>query len=159
MSRTLSMNCGSGESLKLSVKCGLSPKARQIRLIADWDMPVAFASERVDQCVASAGVSSSVVTITRSISRSLIVRGFPGRGSSCRPSSPRSAKRPRHLPTVVGLQPSRAAIPVFVSPPAAAKTIRQRNANACALFGRRAHRSSVSRSSSLNTTRAVGRPR
>ena len=41
MSRTLSMNCGSGESLNASVWCGLSPKARQIRLIADWLIPVA----------------------------------------------------------------------------------------------------------------------
>jgi len=28
---------------------GLRPKARQIRLIADWDMPVVLAIERVDQ--------------------------------------------------------------------------------------------------------------
>lgn len=40
----------------------------------------------VDQCVAFVGCSSSVLTITRSTSSSLIVRGFPGRGSSCKPS-------------------------------------------------------------------------
>jgi len=62
------MHCGSGESLKLSLRCGLRPKARQIRLIADCDRPVALAIERVDQCVASDGVSSSVLTITRSTS-------------------------------------------------------------------------------------------
>jgi hypothetical protein len=33
-SRTLSMNCGSVDSLKSSMRCGLSPKARQIREIA-----------------------------------------------------------------------------------------------------------------------------
>ena len=66
MSRTLSMNSGSGDSLKVSVRCGLSPNARQIRLIADWDMPVAAAIDRVDQCVASGGVSSNVLTITAS---------------------------------------------------------------------------------------------
>jgi hypothetical protein len=49
MSLTLSMNCGSGESLKLSVRWGLSPKARQIRLTAVWLIPVAVAIERVDQ--------------------------------------------------------------------------------------------------------------
>ena len=54
MSRTLSMNCGSGESLNASVWCGLSPNARQMRLTAVWLMPVAAAIERVDQCVASA---------------------------------------------------------------------------------------------------------
>ncbi len=54
------MNCGSGESLKCSLRCGFRPKARQIRLIADCDIPVAFAIERVDQWVASRGLSSSV---------------------------------------------------------------------------------------------------
>ena len=39
MSRTLSMNCGSVESLNASVRCGLSPNARQIRLTAVWFMP------------------------------------------------------------------------------------------------------------------------
>jgi hypothetical protein len=42
-----------------------------------------------------------------------------------------------------------------VPPCAHANTIRHRNANACALFGRRAHRSSVSRSSSVNVTAAA----
>jgi hypothetical protein len=154
MSRTLSMNCGSGESLNVSVWCGFSPNARQIRLTADCDIPVAAAIERVDQCVASFGCSSSVFTITRSTSSSRIERGFPGRGSSCSPSRPRRAKRPRHRPTVEPLQPSSAAISALDRPSAAANTIRQRNANACALDGRRAHRSSVSRSPSRSRRRA-----
>src|SRR5215207_9907700 len=74
MSRTLSMNCGSGESLNASVWCGLSANARQIRLTADWLIPVAAAIDRVDQCVALAGCSSSVFTITRSTCSSLIVQ-------------------------------------------------------------------------------------
>src|SRR6266536_3088461 len=41
MSRTLSMNCGSGESLNASVWCGFSPNARQMRLIALWLIPAA----------------------------------------------------------------------------------------------------------------------
>ena len=94
MSRTLSMNCGSGESLNVSVWWGSSPNARQIRLTAVWLIPVAAAIERVDQCVASRGCSSSVFTITRSTSSSLIERGLPGRGSSCKPSRPRRANRP-----------------------------------------------------------------
>ena len=101
MSRTLSMNNGSGDSLKLSTKCGFRPNARQIRLTADWVIPVEVASERVDQCVALAGVSSSVLTITRSTSSSPIDRGAPGRGSSCSPSRRRSMNRRRHFPTVV----------------------------------------------------------
>ena len=82
MSRTLSMNCGSGESLNDSVWCGFNPNARQIRLTALWLIPVAAAIDLVDQCVASLGCSSSVFTITRSTCSSLIERGFPGRGSS-----------------------------------------------------------------------------
>jgi hypothetical protein len=78
--------------------------------------------------------SSSVLTIIRSISSSVIERGSPGRGSSCSPSRPRRAKRPLHLPTVVALQPKRAALSLLRSPAAAASTIRQRNANACELF-------------------------
>ena len=68
---------GSGESLNVSVWCGFSPNARQIRLTALWLIPVAAAIDRVDQCVAFAGRSSSVFTITRSTCSSLIVRGFP----------------------------------------------------------------------------------
>ena len=50
------MNWGSGDSLKCSTWCGLSPNARQIRLMADWDIPVAAAIDRVDRCVALSGL-------------------------------------------------------------------------------------------------------
>ncbi|MGH3794886.1 MAG: hypothetical protein ACRDSP_08350 [Pseudonocardiaceae bacterium] len=53
MSRTFSMNCGSVESFQVSTRCALSPNARQIREIADCDIPVAAAIDRVDQCVSS----------------------------------------------------------------------------------------------------------
>lgn len=59
--------------------------------------PLALASERVDQCVASGGTDSSVKAHTRSTSASLSLRGVPGRGSSSRPSSLFSKKRCRHL--------------------------------------------------------------
>ena len=142
-----------------AIETGSKAKARQMRLTAVWLIPVAWAIERVDQWVAFVGVSSRVFVTTRSTSSSEIERGLSGRGSSCRPSRGRSAKRRRHLPTVVGWQPSRAAIPPLASPLAAASTIRQRRARACALFGRLAHRSSVSRSSALSATSDVGRPR
>src|SRR6476660_5553902 len=125
-----------------------------MRLTVDCDIPVAAAIERVDQCVACRGCSSSVFTITRSTSSSLTVRGLPGRGSSCNPSKPRRANRPRHLLTVLWLQPSSAAISALEPPSAAANTIRPRNASACELFGRRAHRRNTSRSSAPNTTSA-----
>ena len=152
------MNCGSGDSLKLSTRCGFRPKARQILEIADCDIPSAAAIDLVDQCVALGGCSSSVVTITASTCASVIVRGAPGRGSSCSPSSRHCAKRRRHLPTVTGWQSSTAAIALFDVPSAAARTMRQRSASAWADVGRRAHRSSVSRSSSLRTMVTVGRP-
>src|SRR5262249_13184478 len=63
----------------------------------------------------------------------------------------RSAKRTRHLLTVLALQPSSAAISLLERPSAAASTARQRNANACELFGRRAHRSNTCRCSSSST--------
>ena len=123
-----------------------------MRLTAVWLMPAAWARERVDQWVASLGASSRVFTITRSTSASVMLRGLPGRGSSWRPSSPCSEKRRRHLPTVLRSQPSSVAISLFAFPSAAARTMRQRSARAWALFGRRAQRASVSRSSSLSVT-------
>ena len=159
MSRTFSMNCGSGDSLKVSVRCGFNPKALQILLIADWLIPVASAIERVDQWVASRGVASRVVTMTVSTCSSEIVRGAPGRGSSFKPSRRHSQKRCRHFETVPRSTPSRWATSPMVAPVALSSTIRQRRASACALVGRRDHRSSVARSSSVSTTCTVGLPR
>ena len=44
MSRTFSMNCGSVDSFQSSTRCGLSPKARQIRETAVWLSPHAWPS-------------------------------------------------------------------------------------------------------------------
>ena len=111
-----------GRGFRISLEIGHDRIYEPYGLIADWLIPVAAAIERVDQCVAFAGCSSSVFTITRSRSSSLIVRGLPGRGSSCSPSKPRRANRPRHLPTVEWLQPSSAAISTLERPSAAANT-------------------------------------
>jgi hypothetical protein len=59
-------NSGSVDSLKLSVRCGLRPKVRQIRPILDVLSPDLSAICLRDQWVASRGVSSSVATITPS---------------------------------------------------------------------------------------------
>jgi hypothetical protein len=99
-SRTLSTNCGSSDSLNVSVSHGFNPNARQIRPTDDGEIPARAAKSRVDQCVASVGLSCNVATITASTSSSLIERGAPGRGSSGNPSRPRSKKRLRHLTTV-----------------------------------------------------------
>src|SRR4051794_27226565 len=159
MSRTFSTNSGSLESFQCSTRCGWSPNVRQILETAVWLSPLAAAILRVDQCVpASGGRSSKVLTITCSTCSSVILRGCPGRGSSTSPSSRRSTNRWRHLPTVCGVTRSRRATAWLVSPAAQPSTIRDRNASACALDGRRAHRSSASRSASVTTSSAFGRP-
>jgi hypothetical protein len=62
----LPMNCGSRLSFHVSDRCGWSPNAFQIRCTAVWLRPSSAAIERVDQCVASFGLVSSVLTITSS---------------------------------------------------------------------------------------------
>ena len=56
-----STNSGSLESLNPSSRCGLSSNVRQIRPMVDFDSPVFSAIFARDQCVAFAGVDSSVV--------------------------------------------------------------------------------------------------
>ena len=109
-SRTLSMNCGSGDTLNSPTMWGLSPNARQICDTEVCDIPTSLAIDRVDQCVAPGGDCSRVLTITSSTLASVMVRGGPGRGSSHNPSRRRSANRPRHLPTVAGWHPRSAAM-------------------------------------------------
>ena len=100
MSRTFSMKSGSVESLKVSSWCGFKAKARQMRLTADWLMPVASASERVDQWVASRRRLLQGLCDHPLDPRLEIVRGLPGRGSSCKPSNLWMMNRLRHLATV-----------------------------------------------------------
>jgi hypothetical protein len=66
MSRTFSTKNGSVDSLKVSTRWGCKEKARQIREMADWDTPVAWAMVRVDQSVPCAGVDSKVRVINAS---------------------------------------------------------------------------------------------
>ncbi|SFH99410.1 hypothetical protein SAMN04487925_1011447 [Bradyrhizobium sp. cf659] len=64
MSRTLSTNSGSLDSLNVWLRCGCKPNAAHIRRIVVWEKPVSAAIERIDQCVASAGVVRNVRSIT-----------------------------------------------------------------------------------------------
>jgi hypothetical protein len=95
------MNCGSVDSLKVSTRWGLSPNARQIRLIADCDIPVARANDRVDQWVASVGAVSRVATSTCSTWVSVMVRVAPGligqalQPTGDKPRPPLGHRRPR----------------------------------------------------------------
>src|SRR5215467_6374391 len=153
------MNYGPVLSFQVSCRCGLRPNARQIRLIAVWLSSVALAIDRVDQCVsAPGGRCSRVLTITSSTFPSVILRGWPGRGSSDSPSSRRSTNLARHLPTICGVTPSRAATCLFGVPSAQASTILDRSARAWAVVARRAHPCSICRSSPVSTSGALGRP-
>ena len=64
MPRTLATKCGSLDSLNVFCRCGLSPKARQTRLIAAGYSPVALAVSVVLQWVAFSGTSCKVLRIT-----------------------------------------------------------------------------------------------
>jgi hypothetical protein len=151
MSRTFSTNCGSVESLKVSVRCRASEKAVQMRCTDETDRPDAFAIERVLQCVASIGIVSSVLVTTSAILSSPILRGAPQRGSSSRPSKRFFANRRRQVPTVSREMPSSSAIAQLFMPSAANSTICARSASARATLRRRTRISKSPRSSLLKT--------
>lgn len=159
MSRTFSMNSGSVESLKVSLRCGCSENARQMRCTVETDRPDALAIDRVLQCVAAGGIVSKVVVTTSVIFSSPILRGAPGRGSSSSPSNRFAANRLRQLATVTRVIPSRFAIARLLTPAAASSTICARSASPRALFRRRDRDSSSARSASSNSIRTATRPR
>ncbi len=136
-SRTFSTNCGSVDSLNVSVRCGCKQKARQIRCTDDADMPDAFAMPRVLQCVASEGLASSVLVTISSIRSSPILRGAPHLGSSPRPSRRCLANRSRQIRTVWRVTPTADAIWQLFSPSAARRMISARCASARAILRRR----------------------
>jgi hypothetical protein len=152
------MNIGSLDSLKVSWRWGLRPNAFQIRPTVDPLRPDLLAIEARDQCVASFGVDSRVSVRTFSTCSSLTFRGAPGRGSSASPSSRSATNRERHLPTVARATPNRPATSVLAAPVAHSSTMRHRSASCWALVGRAAQRRRVSRSSSVSSSSAFGRP-
>jgi hypothetical protein len=124
----------------------------------DFDRPLRFAIEERVQCVAFSGVDSNVATSTSSTCSVVIVAGRPGRGSSESPPNRNSQNRERHFPTVDAVTPTVAATWAFDTPVAHCNTIRDRNANAWEDLRRRSHRTSCSRSGSVNSKTAFGRP-
>jgi hypothetical protein len=129
MSRTFSTNSGSVESLKVSLRCGCSENAFQMRWTVEGARPEALAIVRELQWVQPAGRLSSVAVTTSATFASLTVRGAPGRGSSRSPSRRRSAKRLRQVATVTRVTPRRAAIATLLRPSAASRTISARIAS------------------------------
>ncbi|GAA3060266.1 hypothetical protein GCM10020254_00040 [Streptomyces goshikiensis] len=111
------MKNGSVDSLKVCERCGARANARQILETVDCDIPVAAAIDLVDQWVAFFGFSSSVLTITRSTSASVIFRGTPGRGlvaqtvqAVLQETPPPGADRVRSDPQPTGHLHDRAAV-------------------------------------------------
>jgi hypothetical protein len=76
--------------------------AFQIRPMVERDNPACSAIFDLLQCVAFAGVVSSVAITTSSTWSACTDAGRPGRASSCRPASRAATNRERHLPTVTG---------------------------------------------------------
>jgi hypothetical protein len=128
------------------------------RYIEDVSVRLARAMPRELQWVASGGLLSRVRTITASIRASSIVRGVPDRGSSQRPSSRCSAKRRRHLPTVSGSIPRRAATTLLCSPSTQARMIRARSAKPCAVLRRDTSDANSARSTSSSSSGPNRRP-
>lgn len=134
------------------------PAWRQIRLTADWLIPVSAAIRRVDHRRRPAGGASSARAITRATCSSVIVRGAPGRGASRSPASRSARNRDRHLRTVSRESPSSAATLETGRPPgrsggpaAHASTILARIAKGPAA-GSSAHAASRARSPAISTT-------
>ena len=108
------------------------PPDRRVR------QPALRAIERSDQWVASAGVVSSVRSMTAATFSSESVRGRPGRGSSDSPSMRSFRKRRRHLPTVCSCTPISGATALLVRPSAQRRIMRQRSDSERATRRRRA---------------------
>lgn len=83
----------------MSTKRGLSPNTRQIRLMANCDIPVAWANDRVDQWVASLGRLQRHDQ-HRSTCSVVIVRAAPRARLTGQASSRRATNRERYLVSV-----------------------------------------------------------
>ena len=84
--------------------------------------------------------------------------GWPGRSSSCSPSSRSRTNRPRQRATLCSVVRRSAATCLLFAPSAQASTIRARSARTWEVFARRAHRTSWSRSASARTSPALRLP-
>jgi hypothetical protein len=155
---TVAMTSGSCESVTVALRCDGRATARQRRRTAVGLRPHAWAMARVLPCVAWRGVDSQGRVRTRSTWASVMRRGAPGRGSSRSPSVRCCAQRRHPRPTVGRVTPSCSAPAPWVGSVAQAKLIRARWARACAIVGRRVHRSKVARSSAGRRIGSTGRP-
>ena len=146
-----------GASLEVSLRCGRSPNAREMRL------PVIRLSPLREGSVCSsawrrAGFVSRVVITTSSTYSSATARGAPGQGSSRRPPRRSRAKRVGHLPTVAGDKPRRRATVLLFYAAAQTSMLRARRAACGAVRDRRASEPRCCRSDSVRTMANAGLP-
>ena len=108
---SFSSNFGSLDSLNVSTRCGLSPRAAHTRCTVAADTPAFAAIVRHDQWVWPSGVECLVRCTISSIFSCGIVDLRP-RPARTFPSfaKPSSANRARHARTVAGFTPTCAAI-------------------------------------------------
>ena len=114
--------------------------------------------ERTDHCVSSLGLVFRVLYTTSATCSSVIDRGAPERSSSCKPWSPFSRKRRRHLPTVARVTPTAAATASLGQPSAASRLISARRTNPWERLRDLAIDSNRSRSDGLSSNGGNGRP-
>ena len=158
-SRTLSMNCGSVDSLKVSTRCGLSPNARQIRPTVDFDSPLSAA---IDARRPVRGVGGLALQGGHHDLLDLLVGDRARRARARLVDQPVQPARPR---TGAATCPPSAATPRARRPPPCWIPLPRTPARSgtaapapAPTSARRAQRCSVSRSSSVNTTAVTGRP-
>jgi hypothetical protein len=152
------MNSGSVDSLNPSARCGLGlegppdPSDRRLRQTGPFGHLRPRPVRRVLRCRLQ-GRDHDVLDLIGTDHRRPTGPVLIGQ-----PVDRCATNRRRHFPTVASEQPNRAATVLLSSPSAHPNTMRERNARACADFLRRDQRTSCSRSSSLNTNAALGRP-
>ena len=114
MSSCFSAKSGSLLTLKLFMRCGLSPLTRQMRATESFEIFISLAIVRVDQCVVLTGALCVVFEIRAEVTSEEISGTRPGRGASfSSPSIPCSRKGPRHRLTMRGVTFRVAAISLF----------------------------------------------
>src|SRR4029077_12548299 len=117
---SFSSKFGSLDSLNVSTRCGLRPRADHTCCTVDFDTPLAAAIVRHDQWVSPAGREFNVKSTNSSIVYCGIVffRPRPWR-TGANLTSPSSANRVRHPLTDAGDTDNARAIAVFARPSAA----------------------------------------
>ena len=147
---------GSVLTLKVRARWGFSPAVRHTEFTKLCVVPTTLAIDRHDQCVASGGFSCVVRRMISVLSAACAFGHrppwLPPRGRSFSiPLIPSSAYRRRQRPTLSVYVPSSAAMAVFVIPPAAISTIRDRSRSRTIALRDRDHLSRISRSLSVTS--------